>query len=364
MTPERNAHKRTALALVRPAGVWSVRDGRNFAAGEPGIGRNTPVNPSTFCGALTTALRIHYGRSAHPYQVAGPFLVSQQPDIGGGTLTRALVPTPADLVTDKDQPGRRKRLRWAFNVNRDEVMWDLDAGRHPIAGPTGHGEHESSWETPELMASYLSGTYTEDVPNTTTPIVDGIRTQVQPGVAGMLARHQVSRFNNAGIGQTYYFGALVTLETEMPAGTTMVPFGGEGREAEVTFVDVPRGLLPSEPDSFPHGTLTLVTVTPSLFPRHGWTPPLPQNASIIGAAVLGPRTVRTGTPGRWRLMATVGPGSVYVIRFAGEPETAQSAASNFAKSITDPQRLRGRCVKQHLTDLRSAGYGMCLIGRI
>jgi hypothetical protein len=276
---------------------------------------------------------------------------------------KALIPTPADVVEDGST---RRRLSWTFD-NADETLWDLDAGRHSVRGPLGNGHHANRWESSGFMARYLADAeVTEDdqrVPPE-QPVVEETRVQVQPGVAGMLARHQVSRFVNRRVGATYCWGALVQLEDEAPDLPVLVNFGGEGRQAQVEFVDVPTDLLPDEPTSFPNGVIKLLTVTPSAFPRHGWSPPLPQNAEMVGAAVLGPMTVRSGTPGRWRLVRAAAPGSVYVVRFQGEPDVAEARAGEFAAAITEEGRLRGRCLKQEVSDMRSAGFGMCLIGRL
>lgn len=335
------------VALVQPLGPWSVRDGRPFDAGTPSFARGAEVSPATICGAVTAAIPKVAGKTVHPRQVVGPIIAEDAP---WGLVP--FFPTPLDVVQE-DEWAEISRLQW----RQRPFCSDLAVDRFPeLTGPGGLGVPCGGWLGSADLESYLSAGSAELHPRHDL-VVEESRVQIQPGEEHMFARHEVRRFTSNEL----CFAAVVTLpdEAEQPE-PQVIPFGGEGGEATVRWLSdegVVDSLLPGPPDLGDELDVLVYLMTPAAFPSTGWVPPLPHGVELRAATTSGPVAVASGRPGQWRLVWCVGPGSLFHLRFTDE-------ALRDAFVTPGEETLRAGTFKQAHHDMRSAGFGAYLIGRV
>jgi CRISPR-associated protein Cmr3 len=343
--------------VLEPFDTVAIRDGRNFDAGLPGIARATAPQPATVAGAVGAAFGAAPGAGADPAgvgrtvpaQVRGPVVVRERTRTG---RWEALFPAARDIVRGE---GDAKRLR--LKLRREA----LGAVSHDLGGLSllsGDGEQVDDWWTGSLLGTYL-WSEGHDLSPTDPPW----RTERRVGLArdgriaieGML--YSAEHLRPVGrIG----FGALCV---DAPAGALAetVRLGGEGRRAQVhECVGAAAPALPGPPDSFPDGRLLLYLATPAVFVE-GWRPSEGDlgGGRLISAAVAGPHPIamarpdhRTGGVADKRIIWTVAPGSVYFLVF--DSETAARAAG---------EKWHGTALPQADDTLRTAGFGLALVGR-
>jgi CRISPR-associated protein Cmr3 len=266
--------------------------------------------------------------------------------------------SPSDLVEDA-AAGTVERLRVGNNAT-GRVRTDL-AGVAEF--PTGQGERLDCWLDADQLHRYLDGgaeevcaELTEERPQpqlVTERRVGLARTPDRTVAPGFLYAAEFWRPAVDGIG----FACRV----EPGGGPTglarpVVRLGGEGRHAQVRLHEPDVVSLPLPPGEFEDGRLLLYLATPAIFPD-GWRPPV-EPRFLVAACVEGPEAVvgfdgsdADGRPTGWALRWAVSAGSVYYLRFPpGEAERFT-------------EHVHGRCLEQATPRLRTAGFGMCLVGR-
>jgi CRISPR type III-B/RAMP module-associated protein Cmr3 len=401
------------LAFV-PRDTVIVRDGRSFNAGsQDGSGSRaesvTPW-PSTIAGAVTTALNpptagAGAGAVVEPAAVRGPVLAKRAGE-GWATFFRA----PADLAVI---PGERAgdvqsvtRLRpgavhCVTGGRGVRVSCDLaDGPQEFMLPPDGiEGVDPLAGLLPaSAMVRYLADGVDDHPTSTSLDLLpeDPFVPETRVGLArvGRTAREGFL-YSMTHLRPRDGWGLLAQCQDDAascertPSGP--VPLGGKARLADVEIVaDLD---WPTPPDSYPGGRVLLYVVTPALW-EGGWRPPLPDGVALVGACVPGSVPVATASPrlarsrGR-RLVETVllrwavPPGAVYLVQFPGSPETAESEAARWARSVhgralgpgldpgtradgaeADGAAMGGPAVEGEAEDRTStAGFGVVLTGR-
>ena len=405
--------------FLRPRDTVIVRDGRSFDAGSEGgtDARTVAPWPSTVAGALSTAFTVPGPERAgddgppvpEPQAVRGPVLAREC----HGTW-EAYFPVPADLVVPDDghpvdDGTPLHRLRPALSTE--------PAAHGPPAGSPARGPARSPDDL--VISTDLDGT-----PETLLVPEDGKRHRAPggivrgPGLARYLAddlgalatlssldheataplvperRVGLARENRtAREGYLYSsvhlrprdgWGFLVqyvdgpATAGRVPRGP--VPLGGRSRVADV---ERARDMAwPARPSTFPGGRVLLYVVTPALWPD-GWRPPLPDGVRLVGACVPDPLPVAIASPRRARRSGTsvrgtmtlrwaVPPGSVYLLRFAGDAADDRAAAWAAARHGAalgpaldphGPPGPPGRDGSPGPDRTATAGFGVVLTGR-
>lgn len=347
-----------AWVTLRPLDVVEFRDGRPFAASLASSARTTFPRPTSTAGAIGAA----FGRE--PNRVEGPLVLQTI-----GDRRSLLFTVPADLVFDEADPGLARPSDPTTSLPASGITTDLD-GRSDRDGewrlPEGRGEGLAVVLDTRQMELYLDDApaflSSLEGPNRLTPFSEVLRTESRIGLArsgrtardGFLYRAEFMRFDDDA---TFSFACRVTFEdVDLPVANQVVRLGGEARQAEVTVIPAdgpgaPR--LPDPPSHFPGGRVLLYLATPAIF-GGGWKPDGLGPGRVVSAVVGRPAVAaswltgrRSAEPVRWGAPA----GSVYFLQFDSEHEAAELA------------RRHGTCLEQVDDRLRTAGFGMCLIGR-
>ena len=340
----------TAVWLTfQPLDVTVFRDGRAFDAGVDAAAVTTLPRPSTVAGAAAAAL----GRRELA-GVAGPLLSRLDPEGGAAVVFSS----PCDLVEDT-AAGTVTRLG-VDQTPAGGARTDLSG----VSGfPTGQGERLDGWLDADQLQRYLDGDadavcaeLAEERPRpllVTERRVGLARAPDRTVAPGFLYAAEFWRPTVDGVG----FACRVE-PGDGPAQLTrpLVRLGGEGRHAQVRLHRSEAVGLPRPPGAFDDGRLLLYVATPAVF-ADGWRPPVDPRF-LVAACVEGPEAIvgfdgsdGRGRPMGWALRWAVSAGSVYYLRFpAGEAE-------RFTR------QYHGRCLEQATQRLRTAGFGMCLVGR-
>lgn len=348
-----------AWVVLRPMDVVEFRDGRPFTARLTSSARTTMPRPTSTAGAIGAA----FGRE--PATIEGPVLVRSV----GGTST-LLLTCPGDVVFDHEQPLLLARPQTAGPApSGGTVTTDLgsrDDLPHDWRLPSGEkGEAKPVLLDADQMGLYLSADPSLlDHAESSHRLTEVLRTERRVGLAragraarvGFLYAAEFLRFDDNDA--RYGFACRVTFtdEQDSPAAARVVRLGGEARQAEVSVLaadDRAAPALPPAPDAFPGGRLLLYLATPAIF-ANGWLPDDLGGGRVVSAVVGRPevaaswlRGERSAEPVRWAAPA----GSVYFLQFGTDLD-----AEGFAKH-------HGTCLRQSDDRLRTAGFGMCLIGR-
>jgi CRISPR-associated protein Cmr3 len=338
--------------VLEPLDTVAIRDSRAFTTNiQP---THTPAlpQPTTVAGAIGAAF------GANPAEVRGPVVVRRS-----RTGWRPLFPVPRDLVADRASGG------WSVLVpevgDRVAVEHDLD---EQITLPSGSGNPVIGWWTADAMRAYLADHHADlpaiaeakqalstNVPWSAERRVGLARTAERVAADGYLYTIEHLR-PHADIGLA---ARCMEAPTAAPAAT--VRFGGEGRRALVHVCEDDQPVLPDHPNDFPGGRVLVYLATPAVF-VDGWrldANDLGVRCELVSAAVDGPHVVatssvdpRTGALQRSRLMWAAAAGSVYYLR-CDSPGEAMALA----------QRWHGCALPQAEDVLRTAGFGLTLIGR-
>jgi CRISPR-associated protein Cmr3 len=339
--------------VLEPFDTVAVRDGRNFDAGASSLAHSVVPPPTTIAGAIGAAFGAPPGAGTDPgrrgidvpEQIRGPLVV--RASIDGRWIP--LFPAPRDMVTQDGRTFQRLRLNRSARVSHD--LGDLCLLE-------GHGDAGEHWWTRSTIERYLRGE-TDGLSSTDPPW----RAERRVGLArdGRVARegllYSSEHLRPAGrVG----FAAWCVNAPDRPLAQS-VRLGGERRRAWV-HGDLPEDAepaWPTAPDTFPDGHLLLYLATPAFF-ADGWRPAEADllGGRLVAAAVGGPRPVATASPdprsGTQRdksLLWTVEAGSVYYLDF-GSPEAAARAAAQW----------HGKALPQATENLRTAGFGLALVG--
>jgi CRISPR type III-B/RAMP module-associated protein Cmr3 len=348
----------TRYLLVEPLDTIMVRDGRRFDAGASGRAASTSPPPSTFGGALHTAL-------GDPVdEILGA--VVQTPH-------GSLFPVPADIVRH-EHADRRLRVE-----PRDgSEVWDLD-DEYPLSHLlAGDGEPPpQSWITADGLRSWLRAE---------PPLRPGEKLGRGAGLSappwrpeqrlGLALRWDGELAGTASPGLLYAMSHLRPDDgtrflipflhgADVRVDRDLLRLGGRGRLAMAELVEPDDDVIPDHPDDFPGGRVAVYLATPALFgtdsdePGSGtdlwWAP---DGARLCALASSGPIPVATASDraGRYaasRQLTWAAPaGTVFYVDF-GDPAAAMSWA----------RRHHGRRLPGvSNSPLRTAGFGMCLTG--
>ncbi|HLH83673.1 MAG TPA: type III-B CRISPR module-associated Cmr3 family protein [Trebonia sp.] len=354
--------------VLEPLDTVSIRDGRGFDMGLDAAARSALPSPATFAGAIGALYDPTPGLARKdpgapgtrlPSQVHGPITVRRT-----SGRWEALLPVPHDVVVSGGKP-----LRLVAEKGDAPVQHDLDEDvALLLADPGGDSTPgEGHWWDADQLSQYLHDGEVDDFLRFAPWQIErrvGIAREADRTVTeGMFYSTEHLRLA-PGVG---FAGRCVGGPQRKLDGT--VPFGGEGRRAEV-HGDVPDIGLPPMPADFPGGRLLLYLVTPAVFPGGSWRPDLGSlpgghgegplsEAELVAAAVGTTRVVTTGSPDRrsgafgagW-LMWAVPAGAVYYLKFPDEAAARAAAA-----------RVHGTTIRQAEDWMRTAGFGLVLTGR-
>lgn len=339
---------------LQPLDTVVFRDGRPFDAGTDSLARTIFPRPATVAGAAGAALNLR------PETVAGPLL---------WTGERAWLPTPRDVVAA--EPGEPERLQ---PTARAGIHDDL-GGSAPSFALRGEGTSAGGWISSDDLAVYLAGAGADDL-------------NIVPGEEFLQIERRVGLWREDG--RTASDGFLYSAEHLRPRprlgrdalsfivdvrgeglviDRDVVRLGGEGHQSSVSWLDADAEVLPAAPAEFPQGRVLVYLATPAVFPD-GWRPPLDAIAAACRAD--------TGLELRLELAAACNEGPVAITGWdpAATPpgpraaRWAVEAGSVYLLSVMPPVAApgfaawaHGRCLPQADELLRTAGFGMCLIGR-
>jgi len=346
---------------VDPLDTIMVRDGRRFDAGVDGRAVGTAPPPSTFGGALHTALDRRVG------EVLGAVVVTENGPI---------FPPPADLVVDDEGP-----RRLAVLPRDTDLGWDLDE-RHQLSHVlAGDGDPIADrWITANGLAAWL---------RSEPPLAQGEPVGDRAGLVGLpwtpeprlgLARHWdgelvgtarrglLYSMSHMRPGERTRFLVPVEDDRDLELVHDVVPLGGRGRVAHIEVTTPEEAPLPVAPDAFPGGRVSVYLATPALVGRHPDGRPseearadvwwAPEDATLCALALPAPMAVATATNRNGqhresrRLTWAMPAGTVFYLRFDSE-----GAAGNWARDH------HGRLLPGlSNSPLRTAGFGMCLTG--
>jgi hypothetical protein len=377
-----------------PRDTVFVRDGRAFDAASDAVGATVRPGPTTIAGALGAAF------GAEPLAVRGPVLARQGTD---GRWT-PYFPAPADLVETSGRP------RYVYRMAPDAAgLTDL-SGPGGLSPGTGTGlrflvppsgaepaRPVAGWLPGDVLARYLAGGFPGPggVPRGDLRIVPdddlGIEEPLVPELRVGLAREGRAAREGYLYQATHLrprdgWGFLA--EYDVPRDWAVqarseVPFGGRGRIADVAAADLvqtagedwpgagwPEGRSPGpggpggdergQPQA-PGKRVLAYLATPAVW-RDGWRFPVPEGATLAGAAMPGepePAATVKRDQGQWRasrvLRWAVPAGSVYLLEFA---DAARGAA--WARKRNGVALDRG--VPENPDMIRTAGFGVVLTG--
>lgn len=339
-----------------PLDTVTFRDGRPFDAGTDRLARShTLPLPSTAAGAVGAAL------DSRPDEIVGPLLTEgselQFPlplDIlrSNRTWTRAVPHKPAGVTDCDGAPGCG--LTWLAHGVGDparrtiSVTW-LQTYLHTATNQDG--------SLPERLHDTLTVRWTSPV--TVQRRVGLVRRPDRTAEEGLLYASEHVRL---GEGVSFACQALYDGGSAPNVTTTVVQLGGERRGAEVELQpDTDDSLrLPDPAPDVSDGRVLVYLATPGLFPD-GWRLRVPAGATLVSACVEGPDPVATfaydtsGHRSGWAMRWAIRPGSVYYLEFDDGDRAA---------AFRD--KWHGRSLPRSETEhdlLRTAGFGMCLIGR-
>ncbi|MDA2810521.1 hypothetical protein O4J56_07715 [Nocardiopsis sp. RSe5-2] len=367
-------------AVIEPHDTVQVRDGRRFEAGDDGAGVAETVapGPSTVAGALGWA---HDGELAY---VRGPVVARRDRQDGPW---QPHFPVPLDVVADAG--GRSAyRLEPGADSSASDLRTmgsDAPAPRRLLQEPARAwgGQPIEELIHAHALGSYLRG---ELFPAPGEPVPLGrLETAAEPPWAAEPRIGLARRGRQVRIGYLYQAthlrprpGWALLAQTAAPGGRPLhlkspVPFGGQTRMADVTTEAAPagpNGVWPQRPEEFPQDRLLLYVATPALWPE-GWCPPLPEEASLVAAAVGAPMPVATASSGRGfgatrMLRWAVPPGSVYWLQLP--PGTAAAFAARWHNRPLTPaadwtaDHPGGTPCPPGKAALHSAGFGIVLTG--
>ena len=330
--------------VFEPLDVITVRDGRPFEANTltQGTTREFPI-PYTFAGACAAAVG---GGSGRNDAAAGPILSID------GTLW---FPTPLDIVAEPDDPTPRR-----LQFTEGDVATDLDS---PMLA-FGDGDPVGGWVSTSGLNRYLSDHQqsTGGVRSSEQVVNRHVRTGLQrkdrKAAEGLLYTNEYLEPAGEDVG----FAGWVYRPDPVQVRQPVVRFGGESRLAAVRLIDAPPA--PALPE--PLGRrLVVYFATPAVLPAGSQFPPsVPVNGRerdvvTLGSVVRGPVPItgwgrgRDGSPRPRHLDWGIAAGSIYVVEFPDD-ELAHTWAI----------AQHGRCFRpQHQRRQRSAGFGLCYIGR-
>lgn len=349
----------TRWLAVEPLDTIMVRDGRQFDAGVNGRAVGTAPLPSTFGGALHTALAQRVG------VVLGVVTVSADGPIFA---------PPADVVGDQD--GIRR-----LAVCPRDFDWDLDgpgALSHVLAGagdPIG-----DRWITADGLTDWL---------HARRPLAPGEDVDTGAGLVGEpwtpeprlgLARHWAGELSGTARRGLFYsmshlrpgegtrFLVPVDDDGDLAVVRDLVPLGGRGRLAHVDLLTNPGVLLPQAPTDFPDGRMTVYLATPAVVGRDPDGRPSdpcrtdvwwhPDDAQLCAVALPPPIAVATATARHGafgasrRLTWAMPAGTVFYLQFADSVAARVWSADHHGRLLPGLSN----------SPLRTAGFGMCLTG--
>jgi CRISPR type III-B/RAMP module-associated protein Cmr3 len=347
--------------VLEPLDTVAIRDGRAFDMGFDAAARLVLPSPATFAGAVGAVYDPEPGLARKdpaalgtrlPRQIQGPVTVRRD-----GDQWRALLPVPHDVVVSD---GELSRL--TVPAPDRSIQHDLDGEVAVLlAGPAGASDPDEGrwWDTGQLTDYLHDGELSEFLPDRPWEVerrVGIAREENRTVTEGMFYSAEHLRLDG-GVG---FAGRCVDGPDRPLDGT--IPFGGEGRRAEV-HADVPDIGLPAMPGDFDDGKLLLYLVTPAVFPGGSWHPDLrsltTEDVRFVAAAVGKPRVITSGRPDRrtgsfnsGRIMWAAPAGAVYYLKF---PDGAAALAA--------AARIHGMCVRQAENWMTTAGFGLVLTGR-
>jgi CRISPR-associated protein (Cas_Cmr3) len=281
---------------VEPLDTIMVRDGRRFDAGVNFRAMPVTPPPSTFGGALHTAL----GR---PVDEIGGVVVD--------TSAGPVFPAPADVVRDETTV-----RRLAVEQRPDDQVWDLDdAGRFSHA-LVGDGSAVPEWIGVRGLSAWLraerplvpgepvgTGADLVAVPWRSEPRL-GLARQwfgehANTATPGMLyTLSHLRPVDGVGRGVSFRRFLLPVLDSQpVQIKQDMVQLGGRGRLARVSAVEV-RSMLPEAPKDFPGGRVSVYLATPGLFGADA-DAPKPGTPGMLPPMCDGHRQGRRSAGWRW-----------------------------------------------------------------
>lgn len=368
-------------AVIEPHDTVQVRDGRRFEAGDDGaaVAETITPGPSTVAGALG---RAHGGELAY---VRGP--VAARRDRQDGPW-QPHFPAPLDVVVDAGGHSAYRLAPGADSSGSDLRTRSTGVSPAPrkLLQEPAHAWGAQPFE--ELIHAHALGSYLRGELFTTPgePVPLGrLEPAAEPPWAAEPRIGLARRGRQVRIGYLYHAthlrprpGWALLAETAAPDGHPLhlkspVPFGGQTRMADVTTDAAPtgpEGVWPQRPEEFPQDRLLLYVATPALWPQ-GWCPPLPEQASLVAAAVGAPMPVATASSGRGfgatrMLRWAVPPGSVYWLQLP--PGTAAAFAARWHNRPLTPaadwtaDHPGGTPGPPGKAALHSAGFGIVLTG--
>lgn len=355
--------------VLEPLDTVAIRDGRGFDMGADAVAHLMLPTPATFAGAIGALFDPTPGLARKdlaargtkiPSEIRGPVTVRRT----SGDAWEALFPVPHDVVEAGGELARLAVPQKAAGIETDlsgevklllqEPPGDLAAGEDhwwdagQLAGYLHEGDLSSFLLTSEGGRLYQ--------PWQTERRVGIAREETRTVTEGMFYSAEHLRLQQ----DVAFAGECIGGPDRKLDGT--VPFGGEGRRAEV-HGEVHGIGLPGIPEDFPDGRLLLYLATPAVFPGGSWRPDLRTlsdgDAHLAAAAVGKTRVITSGSPDRrtgtfsaGRLMWAVPPGAVYYLRFA-DADAAMAVA----------RRIHGTTIAQAEDWMRTAGFGLVLTGR-
>jgi CRISPR-associated protein Cmr3 len=365
-----------AAVLLEPVDLCMFRDGRPFDAGLDALARSTRLpSPSTMRGAVLAAL-------GEVRAITAPFLASWHVDTvegssgapaGGVGAVELYTRAPLDLVRPPDRPAV-VRLDWrSLRRPLTDLGWHEDQRHAQVLGPPSFGDpFTGRFLSLRAMNEYLQGDHTLRV---VAELQDGTDAAAVPerhvGIAlprpgaetGLLYSAEFVRLHHRK-GHAIGFAAFVHACPKPFGFETVVPLGGEGRQARLRVIDPHTVYLPSRP-AVSEPSILVSVAAPAVF-RGGWQPPLDGTISVPTAVVGDSESVSFGRPGRWALVRCVPAGSAYRLDFADLDAAAAYAATYGLHTDTldapDDGPRPGWCLNQLTPNLRHAGYGTCFLG--
>jgi CRISPR-associated protein Cmr3 len=354
--------------VLEPLDTVSVRDGRGFDMGFDAAAHLALPSPGTFAGAIGAVYDPTPGLARKdpsargtklPSQVHGPITVRWS-DEG---RWQALFPVPHDVVASDDGDVARLETPVPDPAIQHDLGEEVAVLLAEPAGDSASGE--AHWWGTEQLADYLhSGELSEflrDPPWQVERRVGIAREENRTVTESMFYSTEHLRLDTG----VAFAGRCIGGPERKLGGT--IPFGGEGRRAEV-HGDVPAIELPAMPEDFNDGRLLLYLATPGIFPGGSWHPDARSlteeqgahaGARLIAAAMGKTRVITSGSPDRrsgafsaGRIMWAAPPGAVYYYKFPDEA-TAKAAA----------KRIHGTTIRQAEDWMTTAGFGLVLTGR-
>jgi len=354
----------TKWLQLTPLDAVTVRDGRPFGAETDSWSEMVKPSPATVAGAVHAATKKVEG-----FRRLGPGLISNAGEV--------FAPWPQALVVDEDESP--PKLRWlrptdAPGLDISEsgsrvsiVISDIAGSDTKLRLLSGQGKRpETQWIRLAHLARFMSGEISEmdcDGGGEDVSAVDehftperhvGLYRSGKQAETGFLYSVNYIRLD-----ETTSLLARVTPRGQIPPDlNVVVPFGGERGLVEVT-VRHDNRLGIARTDHYPNGRVVVYLAAPAFF-ASGWHPDVPEDASLVGAAVAGPEPVAGWTKGSRRqqpsyvLRHAAPAGSVYWFEFEGP--NREERAGSWARS------LHANSLPQTHPTLRAQGFGWCFTG--